>query len=293
MIKLIYAIVQENKFGKTKFISFGNTEEYTRYTSYLVALSRHFGVETSQQFDQFYYSFYLNPEWKNNEQYCTRNLPANRANWLDSNLTAKLDQGVLIKTPPLSFTAGNSYINSPNINNYYNNDFDHVNFKANPDCLTFLARVKIIVNHLNSDAYYQLTEIIKPNKIWREQGQFNTWINIVNKNSYIPDLYTFDWKNLSQIGNISFSGRIGVSCPKGHFRHLVKAYTPRNYDIQIKDEYNLTCKPKHMHRRHPQNITDIHEMRNAKQWHRHESWKNHKFRHQYEQHAIQNNRLSI
>lgn len=291
MIKSIYAIVQQNEFGKSKFISFGNTEEYTRYTAYLIALSRHFGVKTSQQFDQFYYSFYLNPEWKMDEQYCTRSLPNTKATWFDKTLATKLDQGTEVKIPFSNVNVINSYINSPNITSHnFGIEPDRVEFKANPDCLTFLAKVKIITNRLNSNAYYQLTEIIKPNKIWREQGQFNTWINIVNKTSYVPDLYAFNWHNLNHTGNFNFNGRFRHA--KGHFRHLVKGYIPKNYDMQIKNEYDLTCKPKHMNQRNSQDIADIHEIRSAKQWHRHDSWKNHKFKHQYEQHAMQDSNLS-
>ena len=92
MSKLIYAICQKDTAKKTTILNIGNTADYTRYTAYLMYLSRMFDVKNSKEFNQFYYAYFFNPEWKASEQYCQKTLPASKMTWFDRDLHAKLAQ---------------------------------------------------------------------------------------------------------------------------------------------------------------------------------------------------------
>lgn len=279
MSKLIYAIVEEDNKNNAHIRDLGSTAEYTRYTAYLIALSRKVGVTTSKQFAQFYYSYYLNPEWKRFEQYCTRSLPKNKMTWFDPILTDKLkDYQFVIESSILPHT----------ILPYR---LTHVDFKPNFDHLSYLAQVELIDSDFNLDNKYRIVNIIKPNKIWKEQSKFNTWEKISNRYSFIyPDLTTFRWNMMILNSTFQISGSKQVHCSgisdKSHTRHLSKDYIPRNYAMAIKKEYNLPCIPKHMNSRKSIDVYDLAEYRMGEHWHRHDSWKNHKFKHQYEQHLV-------
>lgn len=289
MSKLIYAIVAKNGQNGNQVHSLGSTADYTRYTAYLMYLSRLFGVKSSKQFAQFYYSYYYNPEWKLTEQYCNKSLPQNKMTWFDPELTAKLAKGqIVVDADWHTFNISHLIVKDNKLVNVFK-------YQSNPDYPIYLAKVKVIGIDKQDNNQYYIAHIIKPQEIWQAQHNYQTWQNILWQNDtarhcFKPDLTTFAWRDVMTIISQSYSSgaktvSVNISNPKKHLRHLAKANTPRNYAVKIKQEYNLPCLPKHMTTRQADtNLFDIYEHRVANKWHRHESWKNHKIKHQYEQH---------
>lgn len=282
MSKLIYAICQKDTAKKTTILNIGNTADYTRYTAYLMYLSRMFDVKNSKEFNQFYYAYFFNPEWKASEQYCQKTLPANKMTWFDRDLHAKLAQGYVIK--PINWSGNLNLLQLAVKNDKLVNI---TKYQPEPNKLLFLAQVKPITQNTRKNEY-QVVRIIKPQEIWKAQHQYQTYINIMSKHRFMPRLNKLVWQELDfdSINDTGAKRLIRKSAnTHGQLRHLAPESVPRNYAMQVKREYDLPCVPKHMRKRHANlDLYDIYDMRCDNKWHRHDSWKNHKIKHQYEQH---------
>ena len=166
-----------NKNGTDWVKELSSTEQYERYCSYLMHVARDWKLNSVEQFIQYFYRLYYNPEWKPNEQY----YQGNRSLAQEPFFNKELDDLVQGYTYRLQYMAHMSAKNSYGFylakiglngkpSTVYNND---------TDCYVYTC---VTIKH-----------VIKPQEIWKSFSNNHTFEKHMIDKKYGCTLASLKW----------------------------------------------------------------------------------------------------
>lgn len=269
----MFAVVYINPDYSLELYDVGNYADYDRLGAYIMYKFRLCGLQSKADFTKFYNTIFYNRDYTFKDQ------------------IAKVVSygGLLTGTEDTSFNSVRRTLDLLESDSSEPARFNVVyNRVARQQTYTFIVAV-----HKSIDKkYYLIDYIVKPEDIWKEQHDKNTWI----------DKYAiyYPWRSINvlsskrhTIDNSVPGHKINVSCGnnmKRHAKHLYYGYEPTNHAVKIRKEYDLPVTPKHCSIRHREFSWDMIETYRSK---RGKSWKLHKFKHQYEHNLAYNHKRNF
>lgn len=134
--------------------------------------------------------------------------------------------------------------------------------------------------------YYNVEQFISPLDVWKDRYLAKDWNNKYLEYSYDPSIASFSWKRNNI--PIRFHGRKSkyktAKYRKTHTKHLRARIYIKNEASKVKDEYKLPCIIKHYKNPRQDYYSDLN--RDTYSPHTDKSWKNNKFKHQYDHNLI-------
>lgn len=177
MSKQCYGMVI-SKNGTDWVKELASTEEYERYCSYLIYLASQWNLNSVEQFIQYYYSLYYNPEWKPNEQYYQGNRSLSKEPFFDTQLDDGLS-GIPYRLQHMAYVYGGeeSY-------GYYlakiglSGDLS-VTYNKSTNCNVYNC---VTIKH-----------VIKPQEIWKNYANNHTYEKHMLNKKYSCTLAKINW----------------------------------------------------------------------------------------------------
>lgn len=269
----MFAVVYINPDYSLKLYDVGNYADYDRLGAYIMYKFRLCGLQSKADFIKFYNTIFYNRDYTFKDQ------------------LAKVASygGLLTGTEDASSYSEKRTFDLLNRDSYEPAIFNVVyNRMARQQTYTFIVAVYLSIDK----KFYLIDYIVKPEDIWKEQHDKNTWV----------DKYAiyYPWRSINTlsskrptIDNSVPGHKINVSCGnnmKRHTKHLYYGYEPTNHAVKIRKEYDLPVTPKHCSIRHRELSWDMIETYRSK---RGRSWKLHKFKHQYEHNLVYNHKRNF
>ena len=269
----MFAVVYINPDYSLKLYDVGNYADYDRLGAYIMYKFRLCGLQSKADFTKFYNTIFYNRDYTFKDQ------------------IAKVVSygGLLTGIEDVSFNSVRRTLDLLESDSSEPARFNVVyNIVARQQTYTFIVAVHKSIDN----KFYLIDYIVKPEDIWKEQHDKNTWI----------DKYAvyYPWRSINAlsskrhtIDNSVPGHKINVSCGnnmKRHAKHLYYGYEPTNHAVKIRKEYDLPVTPKHCSIRHREFSWDMIETYRSK---RGKSWKLHKFRHQYEHNLAYNHKRNF
>lgn len=271
----MFAVVYVNPDYSLKLYDVGNYADYDRLGAYIMYKFRLCGLQSKADFTKFYNAIFYNRDYTFKDQ-----------------LAKVVSYGDLsTETEDASFYSEQRTFN---LLDYDNHEFDSFDSRV---IYNRIARQQtytlILAVHKSIDKkYYIVDYVVKPEDIWKEQHDKNTWVS--KYAVYYP------WRSIDRLTSKKHSidnsvpgHKINVSCGnnmKRHAKHLYYGYEPTNHAVKIRKEYDLPVTPKHCSIRHREFSWDMIETYRSK---RGKSWKLHKFKHQYEHNLVYNHKRNF
>lgn len=269
----MFAVVYINPDYSLKLYDVGNYGDYDRLGAYIMYKFRLCGLQSKADFIKFYNTIFYNRDYT----------------FKDQLVKVASYGGLLTGTDDASFNSVRRTLDLLESDSSEPARFNVVyNRVARQQTYTFIVAV-----HKSIDKkYYIIDYIVKPEDIWKEQHDKNTWVS--KYAIYYP------WRSINAlsskrptIDNSVPGHKINVSCGnnmKRHAKHLYYGYEPTNHAVKIRKEYDLPVTPKHCSIRHREFSWDMIETYRSK---RGKSWKLHKFKHQYEHNLAYNHKRNF
>lgn len=166
-----------NKNGVDWVKELASTEEYERYCSYLIWLARQWNLKSVEQFIQYYYGLYYNPEWKPNEQYYQGNRSLEKEPFFD----AELDED--IRAFPYRVQA-QAHMSGEDSYGYY------------PVKVNLNGELSRVFNKVTGCYVYNcvtISHVIKPQEIWKRFSGNNTFEKHMTAKKYGYTLASMNW----------------------------------------------------------------------------------------------------
>lgn len=268
----MFAVLYINPDYSVRLYDVGNYADYDRLGAYIMYKFRLCGLQSKADFTKFYNTIFYNRDYTFKDQL------AKVASY--GGLLTGVEEASYY-SEKRTFDLLNYYDEPARLNTVYNR-------VARQQTYTFIVAV-----HMSIDKkYYLIDYVVKPEDIWKEQHDKNTWIS--KYAVYYP------WISVSAlsikkhtIDNAVPGHKINVSCgnnTKRHAKHLYYGYEPTNHAVKIRKEYDLPVTPKHCSIRHREFSWDMIDTYRSK---RGKSWKLHKFKHQYDHNLVYNHKRNF
>lgn len=271
----MFAVVYVNPNYSLKLYDVGNYADYDRLGAYIMYKFRLCGLKSKADFTKFYNAIFYNRDYTFKDQI------AKVASY--GNLSTE--------TEDASFYSEQRTFN---LLDYDSHEFDSFDSQVIYNRIARQQTYTLILAVHNSidKKYYIIDYVVKPEDIWQEQHDKNTWLS--KYAVYYP------WRSIDRLTSKKHSidnsvpgHKINVSCGnnmKRHAKHLYYGYEPTNHAVKIRKEYDLPVTPKHCSIRHREFTWDMIETYRSK---RGKSWKLYKFRHQYDHNLVYNHKRNF
>ena len=229
----MFAVVYINPDYSLKLYDVGNYGDYDRLGAYIMYKFRLCGLQSKADFTKFYNTIFYNRDYTFKDQ------------------IAKVVSygGLLTGTEDTSFNSVRRTLDLLESDSSEPARFNVVyNRVARQQTYTFIVAVHKSIDN----KFYLIDYIVKPEDIWKEQHDKNTWL----------DKYAvyYPWRSINvltskkhSIDNSVPGHKINVSCGnnmKRHAKHLYYGYEPTNHAVKIRKEYDLPVTSKHCSIRH-------------------------------------------
>lgn len=269
----MFAVVYINPDYSLKLYDVGNYADYDRLGAYIMYKFRLCGLQSKAEFIKFYNTIFYNVDYTFKDQ------------------IAKVVSygGLLTGTEDTSF---NSVRRTLDLLESDSSEPARFNVVYNRVARQQTYALILAVHKSKDKKYYLIDYVVKPEDIWKEQHDKNTWLS--KYAVYYP------WRSIDRLTSKKHSidnsvpgHKINVSCDnnmKRHAKHLYYGYEPTNHAVKIRKEYDLPVTPKHCSIRHRELSWDMIETYRSK---RGKSWKLHKFKHQYEHNLVYNHKRNF
>lgn len=269
----MFAVVYVNPDYSLKLYDVGNYADYDRLGAYIMYKFRLSGLQSKADFIKFYNTIFYNIDYTFKDQ------------------IAKVVSygGLLTGSEDTSFK---SVRRTLDLLENYSSEPARFNVVYNRVARQQTYTLILAVHKSKDKKYYIVDYVVKPEDIWKEQHDKNTWVS--KYAVYYP------WRSIDRLTSKKHSidnsipgHKINVSCGnnmKRHAKHLYYGYEPTNHAVKIRKEYDLPVTPKHCSIRHREFSWDMIETFRSK---RGKSWKLHKFKHQYDHNLAYNHKRNF